>query len=131
LGTVKAVYRVVIVDDASDLRFLVKTQLKLSADFVVVGEGSDGHEAIQLAEELRPDVVLLDVSMPGMDGLEALPRIRGASPHTEVIMYTGFDEHGLAERARQLGATALIEKSIALDRLVPQLLSALSGQPTG
>jgi PAS domain S-box-containing protein len=124
------VYTVVVVDDAADVRFLVKTQLKLSERFEVVGEGADGREAVSLAEELQPDMILLDVSMPGMDGLEALPRIREVAPTSKVVMYTGFDEQGLADRALLLGATALIEKSTSLDDLGRQLLDLLGADPT-
>jgi PAS domain S-box-containing protein len=123
------VHTVVVVDDASDVRFLVKTHLKLSEQFEVVGEGSDGRDAIALAREFRPDLLVLDVSMPGMDGLEALPRIREAAPDTTVVMYTGFDEQGLADRAVQLGAAALIEKSTSLDDLTRELLDILGTQP--
>ena len=65
----------------------------------MVGEGADGAEAVELAKEHRPALMLLDVSMPGTDGLEALPRVVEESPDTRVVMFTGFEEHGLAERA--------------------------------
>src|SRR3954451_8735338 len=101
----------VIVDDAIEVRLLVKHQLGLSGRFVVVGEGGTGRDAIEQVRRHRPDLLLLDVSMPDMDGMEALPHVREASPETVVVMYTGFDEGGLAHRARALGAVALIEKS--------------------
>ena len=128
-GYLAAVRSVVVVDDASDVRFLVKTHLKLSEQFEVVGEGSDGRDAVALAGELQPDLILLDVSMPGVDGLEALPMIRSAAPSTTVVMYTGFDEQGLADRAVELGAAALIEKSMSLDDLPRQLLEILGADP--
>src|SRR4051794_28729529 len=111
----------VIVDDAVEVRLLVKHQLGLSGRFVVVGEGATGQEAIEQVRRHRPDLLLLDVSMPDMDGLEALPHVRAASPETVVVMYTGFDEGGLAARAQSLGAAALIEKSAAIDDLPEQL----------
>jgi PAS domain S-box-containing protein len=117
----------VIVDDAADVRLLVKTQLGFSGRFKVVGEGSDGTEAIAAALAYQPDLVLLDVSMPRMDGLEALPQIRDVSPTSTVVMYTGFDDTALAERARRLGAAALIEKSFPLDRLAEELDAICSG----
>lgn len=118
---------VVVVDDAAEVRLLLKTQLRRSGLFDVVGEAADGLEAVEQAGHCRPDVMLLDVSMPRMDGLEALPRIRETSPGTRVVMYTGFDEGGLAARAVNLGATALIEKSAALDSIADQLLGVLNG----
>jgi PAS domain S-box-containing protein len=111
----------VVVDDAVEVRLLVKHQLGLSGRFVVVGEGATGREAIDQVARHHPDLLLLDVSMPEMDGLEALPEIRAVSPETTVVMYTGFEESGLAHRARALGAAALIEKSAAVEDLPEQL----------
>jgi PAS domain S-box-containing protein len=112
---------VVIVDDAPEVRGLVRTQLKLSGRFVVVGEGRTGTEAVELCRDHQPDIVLLDVSMPDMDGLEALSKIREVAPQARVVMYTGFEESGLGDRARELGAAALIEKSTDVGSLVDQL----------
>ena len=115
---------VVVVDDAPEVRALVKTALQLSRRLAVVGEAGDGAAAVELAASLRPDVVLLDVSMPVMDGLQALPEILKVSPRTRVVMYTGFNEQGLAERARDLGAAAFVEKSAPLPELVQTLVTA-------
>jgi PAS domain S-box-containing protein len=122
---------IVLVDDADDVRMLVRSALRLSGRFDVVGEGGNGAEAIELAKVHHPEVLLLDVSMPVMDGLEALPLIVGVSPATRVVMYTGFDERGLADRARELGATGFLQKSIAIDRLAADLEEVLvaSGAP--
>lgn len=76
---------VVIVDDAAEVRTLMKTRLRLSGMFRVVGEGSDGAQAVELARLHAPSLMLLDVSMPGVDGLEALPRILEAAPSTRVV----------------------------------------------
>ncbi len=122
---------VVVVDDAPDVRVLVRTRLRVSGVFEVVGEGSDGEQAVELAAELRPTVMLLDVSMPGTDGLEALPRILAASPGTRVVMFSGFEEHGLVDRALALGATAFVEKSTPVDLLVERLLAAAEQDATG
>ena len=119
-----------MVDDAADVRLLVKTQLGFSGRFDVVGEGSDGAEAIAAARAHQPDLVLLDVSMPRMDGIEALPQVLDVAPRTTVVMYTGFDDAALAERARRLGAAALIEKSFPLDRLAEELDAICSGEAT-
>jgi PAS domain S-box-containing protein len=96
-----------------------------------VGEGADGAEAVLLAQQHRPDMMLLDVSMPGVDGLEALPRVLVASPETRVVLYTGFEEHGLALRARELGATAFIEKSVSVDALPERLLAVAAVDQRG
>jgi PAS domain S-box-containing protein len=117
---------IVLIDDSADVRLLVKTRLKASGRFDVVGEGANGVEAIGLAFQLRPSVLLLDLSMPGMDGLEALPGVLEVSPDTRIIMYTGFEEQGLAEAARSMGATGFIEKSLPIDRLPDEILGVLS-----
>jgi PAS domain S-box-containing protein len=125
----RAVPTIVVVDDAVEVRTLVRTRLTLSREFEVVGEGASGLEAIELAERLQPDVLLLDVSMPGMDGLEALPRVRAVSPSTQVVMYSGFAEEGLSDRCRALGATAFVEKSNSLGTLAADLLAVLGAEP--
>ena len=113
---------IVLVDDSPDIRRLVRSRLKLSRQFDVVGEGANGLDAIELANQHQPDVVLLDVSMAGMDGLEAIPLVITASPRTRVVMFSGFDEHGLAERAISVGASGFIEKSLPLSELAGRLL---------
>jgi PAS domain S-box-containing protein len=112
---------IVIVDDAAEVRALVKTHLTLSRRYTVVAEGADGQEAIDLVSRHQPEMVLLDVSMPRMDGLTALPRIAEVAPQTRVVLYTGFDEGGLSARARELGAAGLIEKSGQIDELADHL----------
>jgi PAS domain S-box-containing protein len=120
---------VVIVDDAADVRLLMKTRLRLSEMFRLVGEGSDGHQAVELARRHHPALMLLDVSMPGTDGLEALPQVLEASPSTRVVLFSGFEEQGLAEKAAALGAADFIEKSVPIDTLVHRLLALVERQP--
>ena len=120
---------IVIVDDDTDVRVLVKTRLRTSGRFDVVGEGADGAQAIALAEEHQPSLMLLDISMPGVDGLEALPRVLEASPTTRVVVFSGFEEQGLVDKTRELGAWAFIEKSTSLDQLVEQLSAIVSVDP--
>lgn len=114
-----------LIDDSDDVRALVRTRLQLSGEFEFVGEGSDGSEAISLAYRHEPDLMVLDISMPAMDGLEALPAILALSPETRVVMFTGFEERGLAERARELGAAGYVEKSLPIDQLPDRLLAVL------
>src|SRR3954447_24127782 len=119
--------RVVLVDDSADVRTLVRTKLRLSGLAVVEGEGADGTDAIDLARRLQPDAMLLDVSMPGVDGLAALPQIIEASPDTRVVMFSGFDEEPLALRALELGATSYLTKTSSLDAVVAELVHAVVG----
>jgi PAS domain S-box-containing protein len=115
---------VVLVDDSEDVRSLVRRRLQV-AGFEVVAEGGDGDEAIILAHRHQPALVVLDTSMPRVDGIEALPLVLAVSPSTKVVMFTGFEEPGLVERARELGAAELIEKSIRLEDLPARLLRVL------
>jgi PAS domain S-box-containing protein len=119
--------RVVLVDDSADVRTLVRTKLRLSGKAVVEGEGADGADAIDLARRLQPDAMLLDVSMPGVDGLTALPEVLEASPNTRVVMFSGFDEEPLALRALELGATSYLTKTSSLEAVVAELVHAVVG----
>lgn len=115
---------VVLVDDSREVRAVVGRLLE-SAGFEIVGEGGDGDEAIVLAFRLEPDLLLLDTSMPKVDGIEALPAILAISPDTQVVMFTGFEEPGLAARARELGAADFVEKSLLIEDLPERLMRAL------
>jgi PAS domain S-box-containing protein len=121
---------IVIVDDAPDVRSVLRTRLRVSGAFDVVGEAADGMQAVAVAAEQQPTVMLLDVSMPVMDGLEALPRIREVSPLTRVVLFSGFEEQGLVDRARALGAADFFEKSVPLDLLVERLLELATAPPS-
>jgi PAS domain S-box-containing protein len=123
--------RVVLVDDSAEVRNLVRTKLRLSGDAVVEGEGADGADAIDLARRLQPDAMLLDVSMPGMDGLTALPLVLECSPRTRVVMFSGFDEEPLALRALELGATAYLTKTSSLNDVVAELVTGFTDPVDG
>lgn len=116
---------IVIVDDAAEVRSLVKTRLRLSGLLDVVGEGADGEDAVELARRHRPGLMLLDVSMPDTDGFQALPRVLDVSPATRVVLYSGFEEEGLEEKALELGARAFIPKSAPIGSLAERLRSLL------
>ena len=100
--------------------------MRLSKRFEVVGEAGTGREALAVVAEHDPDLLLLDVSMPDMDGLDALVRVRESAPRTQVVMFSGFEEHGLADRARVLGAADFIEKSVSLEELTNRLLAVVA-----
>ena len=80
--------RVLVVDDDDRMRDLVRVYLDRSSRCEVVGEGGDGHDAIRLADALNPDVVVLDLTMPGLSGLDALPSVRRVAPRARILMYT-------------------------------------------
>lgn len=117
--------RIVVVDDADDVRTLVRSRLRLSGRFELVGEGTNGFEAVDLARRLHPDMMLLDISMPGMDGLEALSQVRTIAPDTRVVMYSGMPERGLPDRCRALGAAGFLHKSATFESLVDDLLTVM------
>lgn len=110
--------RVLIVDDAEDLRDLLRFGLERSDHLKVVGEAVDGVEAVEQARALQPDLVFLDVAMPRMDGLQALPLIREAVPHVRVVVLSGFNEGTMAENARRAGADHYVVKGGPLQELV-------------
>ena len=114
--------RIVVCDDQSAFRQLVTMVLGLERGIEVVGEAADGVEAIDAARRHAPDVLLLDVAMPNMDGLEALPFIREASPATRVVMVTAFGSETIRERALAAGAAGFIEKGLDVAELVEQVM---------
>jgi DNA-binding NarL/FixJ family response regulator len=119
--------RVVVVDDSEDMRFLVRWTLERDDDFQVIAEAADGHEAIAAVREHRPDLVLLDISMPGMTGLEALPVIRAESPETVVVMLsTLVAADARAEESLALGAHAYLPKTSKSHLLPDQVRKILN-----
>lgn len=84
--------------------------LGVEHDLEVVAAAADGREAIGLAEEHRPDVILLDLAMPVMDGLEALPKLREVVPEARIVVLSGFQQALLGKQAQELGAAAFVEK---------------------
>ena len=109
---------VLIVDDMARVRQGLQTILQLSAGFEVVGEASDGLEAIQAAEKLRPDVVLMDLEMPVLGGLEATRRIKEQHPEIGVVILTIHGSDKVREQAMSAGSDAFIEKEAPTERLV-------------
>src|SRR5437588_9900394 len=91
--------RVLLVDDLSDIRLVMRLLLEADGRAEVVGEAADGAEAVRLAEELHPDAVILDLRMPGMDGVQALPLIRDASPSTVVVALSAMPVSPMTDRA--------------------------------
>lgn len=108
--------RFVLCDDAPDVRDFLRMAIAMYSDMPVAGEASDGREAIEQTSRLQPDVVVLDLSMPVMNGIDALPQILAAAPGARVVVMSGLDEH--ETNVLQLGASAYIRKGAALDEIV-------------
>lgn len=109
-------HRIFVCDDAPAYRALLRAVLEMEDDIQIVGEACDGRECIDKVPETRPDVVFLDIKMPGMSGLEALPRLREIAPRTEVVILSTADPADVEQQALELGATAFVRKPLsALD----------------
>lgn len=116
---------VLIVDDLAFIKIVLRDILEKSG-FRVVGEASNGEEAIAKYQDTRPDVVLMDITMPGMDGLTALKNIRSIDPEARVIICSALGQQRLIVQAIQLGAKDFIVKPFQPQRVVSALKKALN-----
>ncbi len=120
---------VLIVDDHPVVRRGLRTFLELHEDVRVVAEASNGIDGVSLAEELEPDVVLMDLVLPDLDGIEATRRIRSVSPSTSVIVLTSFADDDKVFPAIKAGATAYLLKDAEPQQLVEAVRLASRGEP--
>lgn len=103
-------WHVLLCDDVALLRELLRYELEEDDDVVVVGEADNGLDGVRLVEELKPDVVILDLAMPGLDGLEALSLMRAVESPPSVIVHSGFSADTMRDRVLALGADQYLEK---------------------
>ena len=122
--------RVMLVDDHPMVRRGLATFLKVFDDFELAGEAADGEAAIQLCAQALPDVVLMDMVMPEMDGATATRAIRRQFPKVQVIALTSFKEEGLVEKALQAGAIGYLLKNVSADELAQAIRAAHAGRAT-
>jgi DNA-binding NarL/FixJ family response regulator len=122
-----SLHRIVLIDDARPERELLRVWLEESGRFAVVGEASDGLGGIALAAELRPELVVLDLSMPGGDGFKTLGQVLSVSPLSKVVVSSGFLSAGLAEALVREGASACLDKRVGPARLIEELLCVVDG----
>jgi NarL family two-component system response regulator LiaR len=122
--------RVLIVDDHSMVRAGLATFIRVKADLDLVGEGRNGQDALRLCEQLQPDVVLMDLVMPRMDGLEATRAIRERWPHIQIIALTSFKEKERVHKALQAGAIGYLLKDVSADELAEAIRAAHAGRST-
>ena len=121
---------ILIVDDHEVVRNGIRSYLEKISDFHVVGEASSGEEALSMVGELIPDIVLLDLIMPGLDGIETTRRIRQISPRTKVVVLTSYHEDVHIFPALKAGAISYILKDMKMDKLVDVLHRAVQGEVT-
>lgn len=122
--------RVMLVDDHAVVRSGLAAFLMVFDDLELVGEASDGVEAVAMCGRVNPDVVLMDLVMPQMDGASATAAIRDANPDVQVIALTSFKEDDLVQGALQAGAIGYLLKNVSTDELADAIRSAYAGRPT-
>lgn len=122
--------RVMLVDDHAVVRSGLSTFLMTCDDMELVGEASSGEQALSLCPQVKPDVVLMDLVMPGMDGATATRKIREGCPDIQVIALTSFKEQELVQGALKAGAIGYLLKDISADELANAIRAAYAGKPT-
>ncbi len=122
--------RVMIVDDHSMVRRGLSSILKVNPQLTLVGEASNGQEALQVCEQVHPDVILMDLVMPEMSGAEATRLIREQCPEVQVIALTSFQEKELVREALQAGAISYLLKNVSADALAAAIREAHAGRST-
>jgi NarL family two-component system response regulator YdfI len=120
--------RVLIADDHEVVRDGLRLILETEEDFLVVGEAGDGEKAVQLTEELQPDVILMDLRMPGMDGLQAIEQIHSSWPKIAVVILTTYNEDNLMVRGLRAGARGYLLKDTNRQTLFDSLRAAARGE---
>jgi two-component system, NarL family, response regulator NreC len=120
--------RILLADDHAVLRAGLKLLLNEQDEYIVVGEASSGIEAIAMAEDLQPDLILLDINMPGLGGMETLPTIRQNSSESKILILTMHDEPEYLRRAIKSGASGYILKKAADTELLSAMQAVMQGE---
>jgi two-component system response regulator DesR len=122
----EATISIVLVDDQATVRRGLRMRLTIEADVEVVGEAGSGEAALRLVRSLSPDVVLMDVEMPGMDGIDATAALRAAAPQVAVVVLSLYDDARTRARAREAGAAAFVAKHQAKTTLLATIRRVVS-----
>ena len=122
---------IVLVDDQASVRRGLRMRLSMEPDVEVVGEAESGEAALRLVRALSPDVVLMDVEMPGMDGIVATAALRATAPHVAVVILSLYDDARTRARAREAGAAAFVAKHQAKSTLLATIRRVVSGIERG
>ena len=118
--------RLVLVDDQAAVRQGLRMRLLLEPDITVVGEAGNGKEALALVQQLYPDVVLMDIEMPDMDGISATAVLRTIVPQSVVVILSIHDDSRMRVQAQKAGAMAFVEKRGSMEALLATIRSAIS-----
>jgi DNA-binding NarL/FixJ family response regulator len=121
--------RIVLADDHVILRQGTRQLLEHEPDMEVVGEASDGAEAVQFVSKLKPDIVIIDVAMPGMNGIEATKKIKEILPGTKILVLTGYDYDEYIFSLLEIGAAGYLLKDVSGDDLVGAVRAVYQGEP--
>lgn len=120
--------RILIVDDHDVVRQGVRKILETQNDWEVAGEAANGEEAVRLVQELRPDAIVMDITIPVMNGLDATTEITKRNPDSKVLILTMHESPTLSSPIRNSGAKGLVTKSKAMSELTPALQTIIAGQ---
>ncbi len=120
--------RIVLAEDHTLMREGTRRILEQSPDLIVVGEAGDGEQALDLVKRLQPDVAILDVRMPKLNGIEVVRRIKDYCPHTKTLMLSGYDDDDYVLAAMEAGATGYLLKTAQAKELVESVRSVQSGE---
>lgn len=120
----KTPLRTVVCDDAPDFRALLRVLLESHTGLEIVAEAEHGELAVEACRRIRPELLVLDVSMPVMDGLTALPLVQAASPETCIVMLTGLSDPRIHAEARARGAATVLEKGVETLEIPERLVAA-------
>ena len=120
--------RILIVDDHDGLRLAIRNLLECQRGFEICGEAKDGAAGVEKVAALKPDVVILNIVMPVMDGFEAARQIMAVSPHSRIVMLSSHTDEQLLEEARNVGAICYVPKSDAEHELIEAVKAAARGE---
>ena len=127
-GTDKSV-RVLVVDDYEPWHGFVSTTLRKEPELKIIGQVCDGLEAVQRAQQMQPDLILLDIGLPTLNGIEAARRIRKAAPVSKILFVSENCSPDIAQEALSTGAGGYVVKSDAANELLPAVKAVLKGKP--
>ena len=124
----QSIVRILVIDDYEPWRRFITSTLQKLHEVQIAGQGSDGMEAIEKARELQPDLILLDIGLPKLDGIKAALKIRECAPKTRILFFTENSSPDIAEEAMRTGAYGYVVKAGAAQELLPAVEAVLQGK---